>query len=233
MGCHALLQRIFPTQGSNPCLLCLLAGLFFTTSAIWETPSFCITFCIGGFHSTGCRIVAPLASGVCPLVSEVGPKSCAGFLVYGLVPAHWWGQLSLVGRTVLRGVSRDDYELRMTLGSLSVDEWGCVPVLWVIWSDISQHWSLQAIELGQESVPKWWPLREFKMINIPGDFCHWCSCPHSQPQPILASQETLQDLKVGPAQAPMKSLICPGRFPVHFKPWVSPPKVESLFPPAL
>ena len=24
MGCHALLQEIFPTQGSNPGLLCLL-----------------------------------------------------------------------------------------------------------------------------------------------------------------------------------------------------------------
>ena len=23
-GCHALLQRVFPTQGSNPCFLCLL-----------------------------------------------------------------------------------------------------------------------------------------------------------------------------------------------------------------
>ena len=38
MGCHALLQGIFPTQGSNLCLLCLLAlvGGFFTTNAIWE-----------------------------------------------------------------------------------------------------------------------------------------------------------------------------------------------------
>ena len=26
MGCHALLQRIFPTQESNPRLLCLLHG---------------------------------------------------------------------------------------------------------------------------------------------------------------------------------------------------------------
>ena len=26
VGCHALLQRIFPTQGSNPCLFCLLHG---------------------------------------------------------------------------------------------------------------------------------------------------------------------------------------------------------------
>ena len=35
---HALLQGIFPTQGSNLSLLCLLtlAGRFFTTSAAWE-----------------------------------------------------------------------------------------------------------------------------------------------------------------------------------------------------
>ena len=35
--CHALLQGIFPTQGSNPCLMSLaLAGRLFTTSATWE-----------------------------------------------------------------------------------------------------------------------------------------------------------------------------------------------------
>ena len=36
VGCHALLQGIFPTEGSNPCLLCLLnwqAG-----SLPWEPP---------------------------------------------------------------------------------------------------------------------------------------------------------------------------------------------------
>ena len=39
-GCCALLQGIFPTQGSNPHLLCLpaLARGFFATSAIWEVP---------------------------------------------------------------------------------------------------------------------------------------------------------------------------------------------------
>ena len=38
MGCHALLQGIFLTQGSNPCLLHLpaLVGRFFTTSNIWK-----------------------------------------------------------------------------------------------------------------------------------------------------------------------------------------------------
>ena len=36
-GCHALLQGIFPTQGSNLHLLSpALAGGFFTTSATWE-----------------------------------------------------------------------------------------------------------------------------------------------------------------------------------------------------
>ena len=36
MGCQALLQGIFPTQGSNPCLMSpALSGRFFT-SATWE-----------------------------------------------------------------------------------------------------------------------------------------------------------------------------------------------------
>ena len=38
VGCHALFQGIFLTQGSNPRLLCLLSwqARFFTTSATWE-----------------------------------------------------------------------------------------------------------------------------------------------------------------------------------------------------
>ena len=38
VGCHALLQGIFPTQGSNPQLSMApaLAGGFFTTNATWE-----------------------------------------------------------------------------------------------------------------------------------------------------------------------------------------------------
>ena len=38
MGCHALLQGIFPTQRLNPCFLLspVLAGEFFTTNATWE-----------------------------------------------------------------------------------------------------------------------------------------------------------------------------------------------------
>ena len=37
VGCHAFLQGIFPTQGSNLCLMSpASAGMFFTTSATWE-----------------------------------------------------------------------------------------------------------------------------------------------------------------------------------------------------
>ena len=44
VGCHFLLQGIFPAPGLNPRLLCLLnlrtcmAGRFFTTSATWDAP---------------------------------------------------------------------------------------------------------------------------------------------------------------------------------------------------
>ena len=36
VGCHALFQGIFLTQGLNPHLSPALAGEFFTTSATWE-----------------------------------------------------------------------------------------------------------------------------------------------------------------------------------------------------
>ena len=37
VGCHALLQGIISTQGSNPCLMSsALAGVFLTTSTTWE-----------------------------------------------------------------------------------------------------------------------------------------------------------------------------------------------------
>ena len=41
IGGHALLQKIFLTQGSNPCLLIspALADRFFSTSSIWEEPT--------------------------------------------------------------------------------------------------------------------------------------------------------------------------------------------------
>ena len=44
---------------------------------------FCLTFCIFVLHSTGYRIIVPLASCVCPLVGEFGLGACSCFLVSG------------------------------------------------------------------------------------------------------------------------------------------------------
>ena len=47
----------------------------------FSATTFCLTFC--GLLSAGWRVVAPLTSGVCPLVGEVDPETCASFLVGG------------------------------------------------------------------------------------------------------------------------------------------------------
>ena len=47
VGCHILLQGIFPTQGSNPCLSLIspaLAGRFFITSTTWEALTWLYLF---------------------------------------------------------------------------------------------------------------------------------------------------------------------------------------------
>ena len=91
-------------------------------------------------------------------MSEVGPGAVQASWWEGLVPAHWWvglGLVPLVGRAMLRGVFRGSYALRMTLGSLSADEWGCVLTLFVVWAEASQHWRLQGAGWGQVLMPKW------------------------------------------------------------------------------
>ena len=76
VGCHALLQGIFPTQGLNPRLLCLCIGrLILYTSATWEALLMLLVCCISkevkhggnslsratplsswGFTVSGCRM---------------------------------------------------------------------------------------------------------------------------------------------------------------------------------
>ena len=52
VDCHALLQGIFLTQGSNPCLKSpALAGEFFTTSATWEVDLFFTWFSVNVFKT--------------------------------------------------------------------------------------------------------------------------------------------------------------------------------------
>ena len=71
----------------------------------------------------------------------------------------------LLGRAMLRGMSGGGYGLRKSLGSLSADGWGCVPTLFVVWPEVSQHWSLQAVGWGQVLVAK--PPGELISMNTP------------------------------------------------------------------
>ena len=63
----------------------------------------------------------------------------------------------------------------MILSSLSSDDWGCVPLLLVLWPEAFQHWSLQVFQWGQVLVLKVGPPGELMAINTP-----WgCPCSHS------------------------------------------------------
>ena len=56
------------------------------------------------------------------------------------MPVFWWMRLDLVflvGRTVSSGVFWGVCDLIVILGSLSANEWGCLPVLLVVWRRVS------------------------------------------------------------------------------------------------
>ena len=64
------------------------------------------------------------------------------------MPEFWWMRLDLVflvGTSMSGGVFWGVCDLIMTLGSLSANGWGCVPVLLVVWHRVSSTvacWSL-------------------------------------------------------------------------------------------
>ena len=56
------------------------------------------------------------------------------------MPVFWWMRLDvvfLVGRAASSSVFYCVCELIMILGSLSANGWGCVPVLLVVWHEVS------------------------------------------------------------------------------------------------
>jgi len=66
VGCHALLQGIFLTQGLNPASLMSLAmaGRFFTTSATWGV------------------LLLPLHGGKCPDLLSLPDTDPAGYILH-------------------------------------------------------------------------------------------------------------------------------------------------------
>lgn len=70
---------------------------------------------------------------------------CRLFWGEGLVPVLWWVELSLPSDgqgCVQMGYFGGICELSMTLGSLYADEWGCIPILLVVWYEVSSTGSL-------------------------------------------------------------------------------------------
>ena len=145
-------------------------------------------------------------TGACPLMVELG-----------LVP---------LGRAMSRGVFKGGCGFRMTLGRLSADGWGCVPVLLVVWPEMSQHWSLQAVRWGQFLLPS--PLGELTLMNIPWGLCLQCPCPHSEPQ---LTPTSLGDPPRPAGRSGSGSYVVTALpwVPVHVKPYVHLSRVESLF----
>ena len=147
------------------------------------------------------------------------------------MPAPWWVELGLgplVGRAMSNGMPRGGYGLRKSSGSLSVDGWDRVPALLVIWPDMSQHWSLQAVAWGQVLA-----LMFQARCQPSDDFSQICSPPTFMPQERhshpLSPQEALQDQQAVPAQVPLKSLLFPCVLGIK-RPRVHHPRVESVSP---
>ena len=107
-----------PISSSFSCSCGFLSFSLICTN--FSVISFHLTYCVCGLLSTGCRIIVPLASGVCPLVGEVGPGPSAGFLV------GWAGACPLLGGAgaMSKGVFWGGCEISTTLGSLSSVGWG-------------------------------------------------------------------------------------------------------------
>ena len=108
MGYHALLQGIFPAQGSHPHLQCLLHWLaveFFTTSTIWEA--------LAGTTQVVKEITLPLVS---EQKLEMWMRKCTQF------KASVKQSLLLLSK---ESVSVNLYNIRVDNNSLSSEALGC------------------------------------------------------------------------------------------------------------
>lgn len=128
--------------------------------------------------------------------------------------------------TVLLSIFRCGCGLWKALGSPSVDGWGCDPTLLVVWSEVFQHWSLQAVGWDQVSMQKWQSLEH-------------------TPRNSLIIKVLVLPVATSDSWLPKRLSRLSGRFmgsygvtalpwvPVHMKICVNCPRVESLFPQVL
>ena len=88
--------------------------------------------------------------------------------------------------------------LRKTLSSLCVDGWGCVPTPLVVWPEVSQHRSLQAVGWGQVLVRKWQAPRELMPMRTSQNYHCQCLCPCSEPHPAFTGDPPIPAGRSGP-----------------------------------
>ena len=85
------------------------------------------------------------------------------------MPALWWVEMDLVllmGRATSGSVFWGVCKLSTTLGSLSANGWGCVPVLLVVWSEVSSTGDCRQLR-GWVLESRWRLPGEISPINIP------------------------------------------------------------------
>ena len=120
---------------------------------------------------------------------------------------------------------------RNTLSFLSTS--GCVSALLLVWSEASQHRSLQAVGWGQVLVRKWQPPREPMPVNSQQNLCCQCPCSHSEPQlPLIFTGHPPNTKWEFWPNFLWTYCFIPWVL-VGMRPCVHLPRVQFLFPPVL
>ena len=108
---------------------------------------------------------------------------------------------------------------RRTLSSLFADGWGCVPSLLA--------WGFSVLIGGARFFPKWQPPGEFTLIIFLGCLPPM-SCPHSEPQLPPAFPDLSRP--TGRSHIDSYRVLALPWDPMHLKPCVHLPRVESVSP---
>ena len=124
VGCYALPQGIFPSQGSNLHLFCLpaLAGSFFTISATWEAPYHSLkrqNFWWVQFPApTWKGLFLPCKGWLCLFATSANDIYCTSYVIL------WWRAAGRSGRWSLTGATwRGPCRIRLLTASLHPQSW--------------------------------------------------------------------------------------------------------------
>ena len=114
-------------------------------------------------------------------------------------------------------------ELSKTLICFSANVWGWVPFLWVVWPEVTQHWSLQALCWGYWQTP-WGYFSEFLLpVSLSSP---WATAAPTSAGDLPTVAARYGSVSYGVTAPSTWVLVCTLLC-------VCPPRVESLFSPVL